>query len=133
MNWYKKILTAEKALDGREILAALRYFNIVVHRLGSGSKSVLINLDNGRKASFHVYGHRGEDIKKGTLKSMLKQLGLDKNEFFEYVERGKRRKNINLNAPPEQKDNIKEEPEKIPDWKRGKWFEEQQAFQKEYV
>ena len=49
-------------------------------REGKGSHTIWCNSYNNRIAS--IPNRSGKDIKKGTLNSILKALGIDKNQFF---------------------------------------------------
>ena len=49
MNWYKKILIAGKVFTDRELLKALKDFNVIIDRVGIGSKRILVNLNNRKR------------------------------------------------------------------------------------
>lgn len=67
------------ALKGREVVRALQKAGFLVDHI-QGSHHILIHKnDPGRQASVPV--HAGKDIKKGTLRAIIKQAGLTVEAF----------------------------------------------------
>ena len=126
MNWYKRILIANKAAyTDMELLEALRPWNVEIYRKSSGSKRMLINLNNDRKAPFHE-GHAGKTYGEGLVKKMLERLGIDEKEFYRYHNSTKRQQR-NFFAPKKVEPEI-EDTEEIPDYQNSQWFQEQLQF-----
>lgn len=67
------------ALKGREVIRALRKAGFIVDRI-QGSHHILVHpSDPERHVSVPV--HAGKDIKKGTLRAIIKQAGLTPEGF----------------------------------------------------
>jgi predicted RNA binding protein YcfA (HicA-like mRNA interferase family) len=65
--------------NGRQVLRALLKAGFVVERI-VGSHHVLVHPNNARR-TVTVPVHAGRDLKRGTLRSIIRQAGLTVDEF----------------------------------------------------
>ena len=108
MNWFKKIIISNnlRTFTAREFLKALNDNNVIMERRGKGSRSMLLNLNNNKRTSFHFH-NLGHMLEFNAVKSMLKDLGIDYYQFMD----GEKVKN---------KEEI--EQEVVPNWQNQSWF-----------
>jgi hypothetical protein len=119
MNWYKKTILAAKMFTGAEFLRKLQQdYNVKVVREGSGSKKILMNPTNNATTSLHK--HVGKIVPMGTLRKMIRELGIDYKEFMNY----NKPKPQEIETPPVEQDIT----QKIPDWKNAPWAKEQLQY-----
>ena len=83
----------------------------------------LINLDNGFVTIIHDQ-HRGEELLTGTMESMLKGLGLDKDILLNNSRKSRRYRNKKTVEPQAPK----KEEKPIPLWQNNDWFQNQQQY-----
>ena len=81
-----------------------------------------MNLDNGKKAPFHK--HKAKGVSKIMANVILRQLGIDKKIFYEWVLRGK--KKVEFPQPPADQNEISEV---TPKYQKQPWYAEQQRLQ----
>ena len=130
MNWYKRIKIAGRSFTDIEFLEALAPFGVYLSRKGSGSKGMVTNKYNGKKATFHS-GHAGETYTEGIVGAMLKQLGINKNLFFNYLKTRKKQKKRILEQYTSQfapKEEEEQEQKRKYEWKNQPWAQEQQKY-----
>ena len=63
----------------REIIKILKTFGFVFYRQASGSHEIWKNFVNGR---FTTIPNHSDDMPEGTLKAILKQAGVDAEDFI---------------------------------------------------
>jgi predicted RNA binding protein YcfA (HicA-like mRNA interferase family) len=63
----------------RDVIKQLKAFGFVFHRQAAGSHEIWFNTSSGRYTT--VPNHPG-DIPEGTLRAILKQAGIDPEEFL---------------------------------------------------
>jgi predicted RNA binding protein YcfA (HicA-like mRNA interferase family) len=63
----------------REVVKKLRTFGFVFDRSGTGSHEIWRQLNTGRKITLP---HHPGDMKEGTLHAILREAGIDVDDFF---------------------------------------------------
>jgi predicted RNA binding protein YcfA (HicA-like mRNA interferase family) len=63
----------------RELTRKLEQLNCSFHRQGKGDHEIWSNRANGNKTVIPNWGHK--ELKPGTVRAILRQLGIDPNDF----------------------------------------------------
>ena len=63
----------------REVVRKLRTFGFEFDRSGPGSHEVWRNINSGRKVTLP---HHARDLAEGTLRAILREAGIDVDEFL---------------------------------------------------
>jgi hypothetical protein len=121
MNWYKKAQFNKLSMNVVEFVRKLRK-HPDVNITQKGKK--LINLDNGLVTIVHDQ-HRGDELLTGTMESMLKGLGLDKDILLNNSRKSRRYRNKKTvePVPVEEKKTLQ------PSWQNDSWFQNQQQYE----
>lgn len=136
MNWYKKHLyawTAKATYTLNELLYKLKLFGVVFYKKGKGDHDIYINTNNNMTSAVPT-GAGGRTIASETLThKILPELGIPWNIWSSIGKRPKKRDVARLQdqLPWNQKETIEPEPEtepEIPDWQRGKWYQQQRQL-----
>ena len=74
-------MTKLKPLKYNELTSKLKKFGFRFYREGKGSHELWVRDEDGKVIP--VPKHKGKDIKKGTIKAIINEIGISLEEFME--------------------------------------------------
>ena len=121
MNWYKKILIANKMFNFKEFIDLLSPFGVIIERYRKKGGVILLNLNNNQRSPLHS-SHPGDDVTSGMVGSVLRKLKINRKDFEKRVQGGKEKylPIINTDLPSEKKENE--------EWKDNPWYKDQLQY-----
>jgi predicted RNA binding protein YcfA (HicA-like mRNA interferase family) len=76
-------MPSHPSANGKQVLRALEKFGFKVSRISRGSHHILRKA--GQSSIVVVPVHGNQIVPRGTMQSILRQAGLDADEFFEMI------------------------------------------------